>query len=40
MIESGRLSEAAIPDDYRWLVETLSGIAALPANSREFGDDE
>lgn len=24
MIESGRLTEADIPDDYQWLVETLS----------------
>ena len=23
MVESGRLTEADIPDDYQWLVETL-----------------
>ena len=25
MIESGRLTEADIPDDYAWLVRTLAG---------------
>lgn len=28
MIEGGRLDEGAIPDDYRWLVETLSKLGA------------
>lgn len=29
MIEEGRLNEADIPDDYRWLVDTLVEIAGL-----------
>lgn len=29
MIESGRLKEADIPDDYAWLVESLASLAAL-----------
>lgn len=32
MIEEGRLTEADIPDDYQWLVETLSG-PCLAANA-------
>ena len=27
MIEGGRLRKEHIPDDYRWLVETLAGLA-------------
>lgn len=27
MVEGSRLSEADIPDDYQWLVETLAAIA-------------
>lgn len=33
MIESGRLREDHIPDDYRWLVEALARIGAMPANN-------
>ena len=29
MIESGRLSESEIPDDYDWLVDTLAQIAKV-----------
>lgn len=28
MIEGGRLREGCIPNDYRWLVETLTQLAA------------
>lgn len=29
MIEDGRLTESDIPDDYRWLVDSLEELAAL-----------
>lgn len=39
MIESGRLKEADIPEDYNWLVESLAKLAGLDprkANERCF----
>lgn len=33
MIESGRLTEAKIPDDYLWLVDSLAKIAGLDTES-------
>jgi len=45
MIEGDRLTESAIPDDYRWLADQLAAIAAadpgdteLPAHMRADGD--
>ena len=29
MVEDGRLDEAAIPDDYEWIVDTLAQIAKV-----------
>jgi hypothetical protein len=34
MIESGRLTEADCPDDYRWLVESLARLGAHPENNK------
>lgn len=33
IVESGRLTEAALPDDYRWLVESLERLGNMPANA-------
>lgn len=32
MIEGGRLTEGDIPDDYRWLVESLAELGRMDAN--------
>lgn len=32
MIEGGRLTEADIPDDYQWLVNSLERIGNMEAN--------
>lgn len=38
MIESGRLTEEAIPDDYQWLVEALASLAVQPENQARETD--
>jgi hypothetical protein len=35
MVESGRLTENALPDDYGWLVETLADLAVVDAKVKE-----
>ena len=38
MIESGRLTEADIPNDYHWLVHILEKLANQQDATRQFGD--
>ena len=43
MIEGGRLTEAAIPDDYRWLVDSLAALTAakpVPVVEDDYVDAE
>jgi predicted protein tyrosine phosphatase len=35
MIESGRLTQQDIPDDYEWLVESLANMPARPRDQKE-----
>jgi len=35
MVESGRLTEGDIPDDYQWLVDSLARLAGLDPYTQE-----